>query len=203
MARLRAHYRMTRKASDEWRESNFENRDALMKLVFNGVKAMILEPKAKEYSELQGQFRRFDALMTFMGDLTPREFTRIFPIEKTYDGKRWGTKDYFYVIEEIDKKGWDKPIGDTEAVAEFLWDFDNRDIRKFFVRKMCILSDLRRCQGEPGLMEEWAAKNNLTLYRHHKDQNGKEFLTDGSGNVIPVSKPKKRIPKHWKVIDNT
>lgn len=49
------------------------------------------------------------ALDKTVGALTPRLFDQVFPIEKTYDGQKWGYKDYVSVSKYIDEEiGWDE-----------------------------------------------------------------------------------------------
>ena len=52
--------------------------------------------------------------------------TGVLPIEKSYDGKRYGVKDYFSTVETLNGHGLDIPFGDS--VSEILWDYHNWDM---------------------------------------------------------------------------
>jgi len=55
-----------------------------------------------------------------LGWLTPSEFMTISPIEKEYNGHKWGFKDYFYTRDYINTLDPSKPIGQEEAL-HFIW----------------------------------------------------------------------------------
>ena len=59
-----------------------------------------------------------------MVGLTPRELYQLFPIEKEYDGDKWGTKDYYYCIQEIKEIGLDTPM-DEEKVMHYIMECNN------------------------------------------------------------------------------
>jgi hypothetical protein len=52
-------------------------------------------------------------ILSSIGSLKPAELVNIFPIEKTYDGDRWGVKDYFYTRDYLNTLDPDKPIGEN------------------------------------------------------------------------------------------
>lgn len=85
----------------------------------------------------------------------------------------------------------DKPI--SSEVFGLLWDYVNPDIENFMVEKLNVISDLRRAEGEPGLMEEFAARNGITPLRIIKDQQGRMYLIDdktGSRKRVYEKKPR-------------
>lgn len=65
---------------------------------------------------------------------------------------------------------------------------------------MSVVSALTRCRGEKDPLERWLEDKGVPIYRRYTDQQGREFLTDKDGNLIRI-KPKKRVPRHWKVIE--
>lgn len=165
---------------------------ALDRAILFGVRLVNLQEKTNLVGEILNRFQFAEAIMVLIMFVTPRRFTEIFPIDKRYDGNRWGTKDYFSTVEMINKHGWDEPI--VEAF-DFLWDYQNQDTREFLVNYLSLISDLRRAQGEPGILEEWAEMNNIPLYRMHTDSEGKQFIIDQNGR----SKPVKKRPRHLKL----
>lgn len=170
----------------------------IKKLIIYGVKAINSKPERKclAREELEQEFAFIDLLRTMMSILTPKEFMSLFPIAKEYDGHKYGMKDYFYTMDYIKSLKLNEPIG-TE-ILEFLWAYHNWEIARFTVNSLGCLSDLRKTEGQPSLMEEWAAKNNVKTYTLHTDSQGKKFLLDNeTGRTAKVSRPR---PKYLKVI---
>lgn len=128
--------------------------------------------------------------------LTPVELDNIFPIDKTYNGERYQSKDYFYTIRAIKAVGENEEIGDK--LNDLLWDYQNLQLTLFTVNLMSVVSDIRRSQGEKGIFEKFAEENGLSTYRVFKDEKGKEFIQDSvTGEVFKARKP---IPRYLKVI---
>lgn len=176
----------------------FSNDNALARSILYGVKLAGREKGHMTYEELTVKFQLFEMVMHLVTMVTPRKFVQIFPIEKRYDGKRWDTKDYFYTVEMINEHGWDEPIGvTTEEVFEFLWDYQNWDVMIFLVEYMGLMSDIRRAQGQPGIMEQWAAENGIRTYTMHSTSDGKQYVVDENGRSMPI---KKKRPKHLKLV---
>ena len=69
--------------------------------------------------------------------LTPKQLLSMFPLDKTYNGEKWGCKDYFYSMDVIKKYGIDRRI---ENAPDFLWDYGNEDLREFLVNFTCLIS---------------------------------------------------------------
>jgi hypothetical protein len=78
--------------------------------------------------------------------LTPRDIEAILPIAKEYDGKRYGTKDYFSTKKVIKELGEDTPLGDN--VNHFLFEYHNWHVMEFVVESMSAMSAIRRKQGK-------------------------------------------------------
>lgn len=114
------------------------------------------ESKEKEFGELE-------ILFSFLGCLTPRSLMIAFPITKRFDGHKWQSKDYFSTMEEISKYDMDKQIG-KDAIMDFLWDYDNLLLRELYVQWLCVVSALRRLNGEEGIMEHIAKEMNIPTY---------------------------------------
>lgn len=189
-------FQNTAKAYSENQEQDVK--PFIKKLIVYGVKAVNTkpEPKAVTQEEAVSDFQFASVIKDLIGALTPAEFVNLFPIEKEYKGHRWQMKDYFYTRDYIKALDPDKPIG--EDALEFIWEYTNWEITEFNVAIMGYMSNLRRLEGQPSLMEEWADMNGLKTYTMHTDQKGREFLFDGeTGKTIKL---KKKLPKHLKVI---
>ena len=110
----------------------------------------------------------------YISKLTPRELTRIFPVTKEYDGLKHGWKDYFTTMEELNKIGMDKTIGDH--AGELVFDYQNRHIRSFGVFKISVVDVLRRYQGQYSMMEEFMSEQGGVPMRMITTGTGKQVL---------------------------
>lgn len=118
--------------------------------IFLGVKSYATSQKddeSKHLKSLMSKHKSMKTLTNAMMLLTPRQFMNIFPITKTYDGAKYEIKDYFYVMDMINKKGIDTPIGDR--IIDFLWDYLNRDTNMFLVKLTGLTSDIAQANGQP------------------------------------------------------
>ncbi|WP_286817775.1 hypothetical protein [Desulfobacter sp. UBA2225] len=132
-----------------------------------------------------------------IGQITPRELTQIYPIAKSYDGDKYGTVDYFSTMEKLEEFGMDELIT-KDRVMDVLFNYDNTHIRKYGCTKLCVISDLRRCEGHPGLAEEYLSPLGVGMYKMITDEYGKQFLYDpDKQTTYPVTKPR---PRYLRVI---
>jgi len=178
-------------ASDDYRST-----DSIKKLIFYGVKA-VNSITDRDMKYLRSNFQFIETIQQMMGTLKPSEFVNIFPITKEYDGNRYGTKDYFYTMDYL-KTLSDEPIGEERQVMDFLWEYHNLEICLFVVNMLSIASDLRRSEGQPGIMEEWCAENGIKTYTMHTDQKGKRFVVDNeTGKSFRV---RKKMPRYLKLV---
>lgn len=119
------------------------------------------------------------------------KFVQYFPIRKTYDGKKYQSKDYFSTIEAIKEHG--QVINN---VSEFLWDYDNNLTNMYMVQKMCLLSGFRRQQTGKGLIEDFFGIQPCYI----QEYNGQKVLYDSkTGKTTPL-KERKKTPKWIKLV---
>lgn len=168
----------------------------IKKLIVYGVKVvnakLDLECVTKEEAEKEFEFACI--IKQLMGSLTPKEFMNLFPIAKDYKGHKYSVKDYFYTKNYINTLNQDKPIGDE--MLHFLWDYHNWEITDFAINTMEYISNLRRLEGQPSLMEEFADTVGIKTYTMHTDDKGNQFLFDKeSGKTTKLTKPKPRYLK--------
>lgn len=143
-------------------------------------------------------FTVYSNALTVLGSLTPIELERMFPIAKEYDGKRWGMKDYFTAKIALNKLPQCEPIGRNAEMLEFLWEYHNDDLIEFYVGFMCCMSSIRRLNGEPSIMEEFAENNGVPTYTKFECANGKEYLRNNdTGETMRVRKP---FPRYLQVV---
>lgn len=179
------------------------DRDTLKQFCFIGVKYVNAafwgrnNEKLTTQEHAEAKFTLICMITDLMALLTPDEFMQVFPIEKEYKGHKYQTKDYFTVMDELKSYEVHAPIGE-ERIMHFLWAYHNWDIVDFEVEKMCTMNDLRRWQGEKGIMEEFMEENGVDTYTYHEDEG--YLYNHATGKTIKVSKPKKRVPKQFKVV---
>ncbi|MEK4185676.1 hypothetical protein [Paenibacillus sp. FSL L8-0494] len=162
------------------------------RLVYYGIKLTNLDDsEIYDYKYLIKVLQRTEYIKLVMSSLTPSELENIFPIEKKYDGTRYEVKDYFYTKNVLNKL--DKSTNIGEKINDLLWDYQNWDISLFVVNSMSLVSDIRRSQGQKGLMEEFLDEKNVPYYTMHTDEKGKGYLENSqTGEVTKVQKPKPR-----------
>ena len=113
--------------------------------------------------------------------MTYRELVNMFPIEKWYDGDKWGTKDYFYTVNYINEKGIDNLIKDP---FELIWEYQNLYIRELGVKWIgCVNNDMRTSTG----IDILNAFFNPEAYP--KDNRKNLIGIDSKGKVHKVSNP--------------
>lgn len=87
----------------------------------------------------QNAFNMIDALYSIIGRIKLKNLIKIFPVDKTYDGDKWGCKDYFFTMDVLKEKGLDNAVG-RDGVFDLMWDYENRDLRNFTVFYMSCMS---------------------------------------------------------------
>lgn len=193
----KAFYRILKASNDD----HIQDEDlmaSIRKLIYYGVNAVNSREKSNIIiqGEAEYNFQFAESIKAFMGSLTPKEFMTIFPIDKVYDGRKCGFKDYFSTMEYINTLEQDKPIGGE--IENFLWEYMNSTIHIFLVNLFGCVDDLRRLQGQPGMMEEFCEMNGIETYTKHFYGSGKEYLLNNrTGKTVKLEKPR---PKHIKVL---
>lgn len=149
--------------------------DELAKIGFAGIKYICsMREIARENMKLgidesrtlaqeQLRFTVIDGIFTILSCLTLRNFVNIFPVEKRYDGEKWEEKDYFYTMDVLSKMDLDKPI-ERKNMLDFLWGYENRDLRAVCVEYMKAISALYREQTGKSIAEKWCEDNGIRTY---------------------------------------
>lgn len=177
-----------------------DDREFFCKYIWVNVKVMSCfkasEYKTKEEAEIN--LKLFWGIAKLLSLLTPEEFERTFPIIKEYGGEKYGVKNYFFTKSRLKEYKAGEPIIESGDIDELLFDYQNNDIRFFMLAEMECFDVLRRLEGLPSMMEEFARLEGLDTYHKYTDKNtGKEFLIDKKGKTIPLSKQR---PHNLKVI---
>lgn len=197
---IRAFVKMVTNDSTFLEGTYSKNKDKIMKFLFISVRSFS-KGRAEEtkgtYEETYGRLRFMMGLVDLMAQLTPEEFMRLFPIEKEYDGKRWGMKDYFSTMKEVRKYPLKKPIG-ADKIENFLMEYYNFDIMEFDVCRICTVSRLRRMEGQKGVMEEFMEEQGIHPKTHYQD--GDYMVDSETGERFKIQKPKNRMRKLFSVV---
>ncbi len=143
------------KSIDEW------SQDKLMKVALCGVKYMnyAIDIDAINYrldstyqtpfEVKQNSFNLIDALLGIIGRIKLKNLIKIFPVDKTYDGDKWGCKDYLFTMNILKEKGLDNAVG-RDGAFDLMWDYMNKDLREFTVFYMSCMSAMYKQQTGVG-----------------------------------------------------
>lgn len=143
----------------------------------------------------------YAVVLRFIERMTPRQFMQMFPIDKTYDGERWESKDYFTTKEMCFRRGLDSPIGDA---LTFLWDYCNPYTRCFLAGFLKAVERERRLDGKPSMLETFFEEHgiNVPTYRRFESPNGKTFFQNiQTGECLKQAHDRPKKPSWWKIIE--
>ena len=171
---------------------------AIQKAIYHGVK-MVSLMDVDAVGGIKESFIFIEYIKALIKGLTPNQLMRLFPVDKTYDGKRWQTKDYFSTMASLNNHGLDTPIG--EAVDHILWDYMNIHISMFQVNLMSIVGKLHRAEtGRDWFLDFFEEQGHpLTTYTEVTNPaTGKRFMRNNdTGEMLRVRKPRAR---HLKLV---
>ena len=157
------------KSIDEW------SQDELMKVALCGVKYInsAIEIDAinhrldstyqTSFEVKQNSFNLIDGLFGIIGRIKLGNLIKIFPIDKTYDGDKWGSKDYFFTMDVLKEKGLDNAVG-RDGVFDLMWDYENKDLREVTVFYMSCMSAMYKKQTGVGIAEKFCEDNGIGTY---------------------------------------
>ena len=129
-------------------------------------------------------FNMIDVLFGIIGRIKLGNLIKIFPIDKTYDGDKWGYKDYFFTIDVLKEKGLDNAVG-RDDVFDLMWDYENRDLREFTVFYMSCMSAMYKQQTGVGIAEKFCEDNGIGTYT--MDRENGLVIDNQSGEIAKVS----------------
>ena len=166
---IKAYFRMQQRMADHLQQEKMSifEMDAHEREKFIHATVMCLMTmeckEAETAEEAEKTFEVYDSVLTLMMALTPEQFERMFPIEKKFDGDRWGTKDYFFTKKIMDSLPKEEMLYKNITPFDLMWDYCNKTIRELVVGYMGAFSEIRKLQGKPSPLQE--------------------FLTQGKGEV--------------------
>ncbi len=92
-----------------------------------------------ECFEIEARYETLKGIVTAAAELTPRDFLSLFPVDKKYDGEKYGWKDYFYTMRELKRFPMNEKIGDR--IIPFLEIYTNKHVFKFIVDYFICIGD--------------------------------------------------------------
>ena len=109
---------------------------------------------------LQNAFNLIDALFGLIGRIKLKNLIKIFPIDKDYDGDKWGCKDYFFTMDVLREKGLNNAVG-RDCVFDLMWDYMNSELRELTVFYMTCMSAIYQRQTGVTFAEKFCEDNNI------------------------------------------
>ncbi|WP_323058348.1 hypothetical protein [Limosilactobacillus reuteri] len=102
-----------------------------------------------------------------INQLTPRQFSQVFPITKEYKGRFWGCKDYYTVTDWINENvGMDNLIPDG---LEFLFEYLNINVQIAAVTAMHIIGKLHQRQTGKDMLIEFLESQGIHVHKIQED----------------------------------
>ena len=120
-------------------------------------------------------------------------FVRWFPVDKRYDGKQFGMKDYFSTMETVRST----PV--IEEPIRFMMDYCNPIIDDFMVNLIGAMIGAKEEEGGESPVEQFVKENGGIVYQQIELGNGRYLMvgSDGSQQIARVKRPN---PAKLKVI---
>lgn len=191
----RAFVRFGKKLSENGRYFE-DNKDKILYILIKMIGKETGNMKSQDSDFVYSMFNLLSIVKGIVGEYTPREFMRLFPIQKDYDGEKYQVKDYFYCMEYINCIGMDEKIG--EKATEFLMEYWNRDINFYMVTWMGVVSAMDIIQTGRDSMMDFFEENGLHFKTFH--QEGDEMVDSETGERFKISKPKNPMRKLFTVV---
>lgn len=144
--------------------SKKRSREENLKYVFYGImdsrnREQKYASRDKECFEIEAQYETLKGIVTAAAELTPRDFLSLFPIDKKYDGEKYGWKDYFYTMRELKRFPMDEKIGDR--IIPFLEIYTNGSTFEFIVDYFTCICDYSVYCGVEDPKEEYFRDLNM------------------------------------------
>lgn len=113
--------------------------------------------------EAEGIFKFTDRVLAICGHLTVQSFVDTFPIDKTYNGEKFGCKDYFFTIDVLSQMVWDEPIG-ADVITDLIWDYCNNELQKVYAAYLTAAGYLYKKETGKGMLEQFCEDNGIETY---------------------------------------
>lgn len=177
-----------------------DNKDVTKRIIFYTVNYLaIVDIKAMDRENLESLLVFDQMLLNTICELTPAELMTIFPVTKSYDGKRYQCKDYFSTMEALHAHGLHEPIRTPETSSHLLWAYMNPTVMMYQVHCMSVVSEIHTMDTGKGLMEQFFEDQGVKVetFRKYETDDGQTFMIGEDGRSFPVKKP---VPRHLKLV---
>lgn len=164
------------------------NKDIRIKLVFYGIHCISRFKDPITSDEWFDLANTNQIILHTIETLAPRDFLRIFPLEKRYDGEKYEVKDYFSSMQAINEYGIDRRI---ENAIDFLFDYMNLLVHLYCVRSLSITEFLIIDSGGISPASEFFHNEGIFEMPTYKGDNGTEYVVNKFGKPIKLNKYKK------------
>lgn len=178
-----------------------DNKDVTKRIIFYTVNYLaIVDIKAMDRENLESLLVFDQMLLNTICELTPAELMTIFPVTKSYDGKRYQCKDYFSTMEALQAHGLHEPIRTPETASHLLWAYMNPTVMMYQVHCMSVVSEIHTMDTGKGLMEQFFEDQGVKVetFRKYETDDGQTFMIGEDGRSFPVKKP---VPRHLKLVN--
>ena len=174
------------------------DRTALKRLVLWTGRELVYEQEHKEDYETENLFAVSELYKSLVSGLTYREFMEIYPIDKRYDGARWGTRDYFSTMEFLSDIDLDSKIGGEKQVMDLFFEYDNWELLDVASASMCAMSAMsRKLLGVDPAVAFLTKEEN---YAHDSKGNIVGVTADGRTHKVPSFWNNKKYQSHLSVV---
>lgn len=177
-----------------------DDKSITKRLIFYTVKYLsIINIKGMSRESLEGILVFDQMLLNTICELTPAELLTIFPVTKSYDGKKYECKDYFSTMEALQAHGLHEPIRLPETASSLLWAYMNPTVMMYQVHCMSVVSEIHTMDTGKGLMEQFFEDQGVKVgtFRKYENDNGQSFMIGDDGQSFPVVK---KTPRYLRPI---
>lgn len=131
--------------------------------------------------------------------MTLKNFINFFPIDKEYNGEKFMSKDYWSTLEMLKTlDAYESKLMIGPEIDDLLMDYWNRDIMRYSIYKMMLLSEMNKLQTGKNLLEQYIEDNNIEDIETVKKLDDKHYISS-DGKILKESV---NIPKYLKLIKN-
>ena len=180
----------------------FNDNQSDIKASFYGIKYIAtidLKTKTTYQDFLKIQTDIFD-INFLLKKLTIKEIMNIYPIEKSFDGKKYEAKDYYSTMDYLFDKNLDVPIG--EELFDLFFSYYNKDVINFSVKQFLVIDRLNKFEYKQGLLEGFLdivdPGKKINTYTLHKKEG--YIYNNKTGKTSKLNKVKKRKPKNLNIL---
>lgn len=167
------------------------------KIIFYGINTLNYNKTSKSMNENE-LYGHIIYIVDLIKSITFEEFINIFPINKEYDGEKYGMKDYFSTIEYL--KTVDLKSEIAEEVENLLSNYYNYKVIQFCVCQMMTISTIVKNTQGRDLFSEFLEEIGVKIDRYSEIQgnDGKKFMRNTTtGEIFKIKKP---MPSYLKLV---